>query len=221
VSFPLSPAGARLRERISARESQVAVIGAGYVGLPLAVRLATVGFAVVCVDQDPERVGAINAGRSYIGDVADDDLAPLVAAGRLSATSSSDDLGRADVIVACLPTPVTRNKEPDISAIRKVAAHLAAHVRPGQLISLESTTYPGTVEEVLLPPLAATGLQVGVDFFLCHSPERVDPGNPHLTIANTSKVVGGVTRACLEVASFFYEQIVPRVVRVSSPRWPS
>lgn len=218
VKLSLSPAGTGLRERISTRESKVAVIGAGYVGLPLAVRLATVGFTVICVDQDSQRVAAINAGRSYIRDVRDAELADHAAAGRLRAQQSYDDLRQADVIIGCLPTPVTKNKEPDISGIQQAAVSIAAQLRPGQLVSLESTTYPGTVEEVLLPAFSATGLQVGVDYFLCHSPERVDPGNPHLTIANTAKVVGGVTPACLELAGLFYEQITPQVVRVSSPR---
>lgn len=214
----LSPAGIGLRERIIARKSKVAVIGAGYVGLPLAVRLAAVGFTVICVDRDPQRVAAINAGRSCVRDVGDAELAVHTAAGRLRAQQSYDDLRQADVIIGCLPTPVTKNKEPDISGIQQAAAAIAGQLRPGQLVSLESTTYPGTVEEVLLPAFAAAGLQVGVDFFLCHSPERVDPGNPHLTIANTCKVVGGVTPACLELAALFYEQATPQVVRVSSPR---
>lgn len=214
----LSPTGAGLRDRIIARVAKVAVVGAGYVGLPLAVRLATVGFTVICVDQDPQRVAAINTGRSYVSDVGEDELADHVAAGRLRAQQSYDDLRQADVVIGCLPTPVTKNKEPDISRIQQAAEGIASQLRPGQLVSLESTTYPGTVDEVLLPALAATGLQVGVDFFLCYSPERVDPGNPQLTIANTCKVVGGITPACLELAALLYEQVTPRVVRVSSPR---
>jgi UDP-N-acetyl-D-glucosamine dehydrogenase len=214
----LSPAGVALKKNVQAHQAVVAVIGAGYVGLPLAVELGKESFPVICIDSNPERVALIRTGQSYIRDVAAADLAALVAAGQLTATTAFGDLSRADVIIACVPTPLTETKDPDISCIREVAAQVAAHLRPGQLISLESTTYPGTVEEVVLPLLAATGHQVGVDFFLCHSPERVDPGNAHRTTRNTAKVVGGVTAACQEIAVTFYEQIVPHVVRVSSPR---
>lgn len=214
----LSPAGVALKEKVQAHEAVVAVLGAGYVGLPLAVELGREGFPVICIDTNPGRVAMIRAGRSYIRDVDSTDLAALVTAGQIDATTAYGDLSRADVIIACVPTPLTGTKDPDISCIREVAAHIAAHLRPGQLISLESTTYPGTVEEVVLPLLAATGHQAGVDFFLCHSPERVDPGNLQRTTRNTKKVVGGVTAACQEIAALFYSQIVPDVVRVSSPR---
>lgn len=217
-TLQLTPAGARLKERILARDSVVAVIGAGYVGLPLAVTMAKVGFPVICLDQNPHRVSQINAGRSHIRDVGDDQLTALVSAGKIKATDDAAELGRAEVIIVCVPTPVTRNREPDISSIQDAARKIATQLRPGQLISLESTTYPGTVQEVMLPALAATGLQVGADFFLCHSPERVDPGNPHVSIHNTRKVVGGVTSSCLELASLFYQQFVLGVVPVSSPR---
>lgn len=213
----LSPAGEVLKEKIQARKSVVSVIGAGYVGLPLAVELAKLGFPVSCIDKDPKRVAMINSGRSYIRDVADGALAHLVQAGKVRATTSFEGLSGADLIIACVPTPLTAHKDPDISCIRDVALQIAAHLRPGQLISLESTTYPGTAHEVVLPLLSAKGLKAGVDFFLCHSPERVDPGNALLTTRNTNKVVGGVTTACLEIASAFYEQLVPRVIPVSSP----
>jgi UDP-N-acetyl-D-glucosamine dehydrogenase len=214
----LSPAGAALQAKIAAHTAEVAVIGAGYVGLPLAVALARAGFSVICIDKSRERVMQINSGRSYIRDVAEAELAALVQAGKVKAADSYAALGQADILVACVPTPLTATKDPDISYIEDVARQMAASLRPGQLISLESTTYPGTVDEVVLPLLAATGLQVGTDFFLCHSPERVDPGNAHFTTGSTNKVVGGVTSACLELASAFYAHIVPRVVRVSSPR---
>lgn len=214
----LSPAGLSLKQKIQARQAKVTVIGAGYVGLPLAVELANLTFPVLCIDKNPVRVDRINAGQSDIRDVADADLAALVGAGRLRATTSYAELHGADLILTCVPTPVTLNKDPDISCIEEVASQIATHLRPGQLISLESTTYPGTAEEVVLPLLAATGLQVGIDFFLCHSPERVDPGNAHFTTKSTNKVVGGKTPACLTLAALFYEQIVPRVVPVSSPQ---
>lgn len=217
-ALSLSAAGVELREKILAQKSVVAVIGAGYVGLPLAVELAKVGFPVICIDNNPERIAMINGGRSYIRNVDDGELAGLVKDEKVEATSSFDGLRGADVILACVPTPLTQTKDPDISSITDVALQIVAHIRPGQLISLESTTYPGTVEEVVLPILSTQGLQVGVDFFLCHSPERVDPGESLLTIRNTNKVVGGVTRACLEIASAFYQQIVPGVVPVSSPK---
>lgn len=214
----LSTAGVELREKVLARKSVVAVIGAGYVGLPLSVELAKVGFPVMCIDKNPERIAMINGGRSYIRDVDDGELAGLAKDGKVQATSSFDGLRGADVMIACVPTPLTETKDPDISSIRDVALQIGAHLRPGQLISLESTTYPGTVEEVVLPMLSAQGLQVGADFFLCHSPERVDPGNSLFTTRNTNKVVGGVTRACLEIAAAFYQQVVPRVIPVSSPK---
>lgn len=216
-ALPLSPAGAALKERIEARTAPIAIVGAGYVGLPLAVELATVGFTVTCIETNPDRVAQIDAGRSYIADVAESDLALQVQAGRLRATTSFAGLAGADLIIICVPTPLTGTKDPDISAIEAVTAQIASSLRPGQLISLESTTYPGTVREVLLPRLAAEGLQVGTDFFLCHSPERVDPGNPLSATRKTNKVVGGVTPACLALATSLYEQIVARVVPVSSP----
>lgn len=213
----LSPAGIALKEQIETRRASAAVIGAGYVGLPLAVELAQAGYRVQCIDTNPQRVAMISVGQSYIPDVVEAELAHQVQVGQLQARTSYDALGGADLIILCLPTPLTETKDPDITAIEAAAAEIASHLRPGQLISLESTTYPGTVLEVVLPRLAATGLQVGTDFFLCHSPERVDPGNPNVTTRSTNKVVGGVTPACLAVATALYAQIVARVVPVSSP----
>ncbi|HYG60310.1 MAG TPA: NAD(P)-binding domain-containing protein, partial [Symbiobacteriaceae bacterium] len=210
----ISPAGAALKARIESRQAAVAVIGAGYVGLPLAIELARAGFPVVCIDSNAERVAMIGAGRSYIRDAPEVELNRLVGEGKIRATASFAGLGGADVIIACVPTPLTETKDPDISCIQDVSRQIALHLRPGQLISLESTTYPGTVQEVVLPLLSANGLHVGVDFFLCHSPERVDPGNASQTTGNTNKVVGGVTGACTDVASAFYGQIVPRVIPV-------
>lgn len=208
----------RLLSAIRERTALVGVVGIGYVGLPLAVEKAKVGFKVVGFDRNPERVAKVNAGQSYIGDVKADELADAVTRGALTATTDFSRLGECDVVVICVPTPLTRNRDPDISYIRAVGEQIGARLRPGQLVSLESTTYPGTTEEVLLPLLAASGLEVGKDFFLAHSPERVDPGNARYTTRNTNKIVGGVTPACLEVAEAFYSQTILQVVPVSSPR---
>lgn len=208
----------RLIARIMTREALIAVVGAGYVGLPLAVEQAKAGFQVVCVDKSAGRTAKINAGENYIDDVDGVRLAELVQAGRLRATTEQAVLAEADVVIICVPTPLTENKEPDISIIVDVASALEQYCRSGQLISLESTTYPGTTEEILLPALTSKGLQVGVDIFLSFSPERVDPGNPRFNTQNTPKVVGGVTPVCGHVASTMYQQSILHVVPVSSPR---
>ena len=207
-----------LRRKIAERTALVGVVGVGYVGLPLAVEKAKVGFNVVGYDRNPARVAKINRTENYIRDVSDADLAAVVGDGHLSASADFATIGRCDVIVVCVPTPLTPNREPDISYVRAVGEIIAQHLRSGQLICLESTTYPGTTEEVLLPLLAATGLVVGRDFALAFSPERVDPGNKRYTTCNTSKVVGGVTPVCLDVATFFYQQTIGSVTGVSSPR---
>jgi len=207
-----------LREKIATRSALVGVIGIGYVGLPLAVEKAKVGYGVVGYDRNANRVAQVNTGSSYIRDVPDGDLAQVVANRQLCASADFSTLGRCDVLVICVPTPLTPNKEPDISHIREVGAEIARQLRPGQLVCLESTTYPGTTEEVLLPLLAATGLIVGKDYFVAFSPERVDPGNKRYTTRNTNKVVGGVTAACLSMAADFYQQTIIDVLRVSSPR---
>jgi UDP-N-acetyl-D-glucosamine dehydrogenase len=173
---------------------------------------------VVGFDRNVDRVKAVGDGHSYISDVSDPDLSAVVASGKLTATRNFDELADCDVIIICVPTPLTPNREPNISYIRTVAEQIARILRPGQLVCLESTTYPGTTDEVLLPMLATSGLVVGSDYFLAFSPERVDPGNKRYTTRNTSKVVGGVTPACLDVAATFYEQTIQNVVRVSSPR---
>jgi len=207
-----------LLEKIERMEAQVGVIGLGYVGLPLAVVVGQAGYRVVGVDLSARVVEGVNAGRSHIGDVRDEEVEALVRAGRLRATSDYAALRECDVIIICVPTPLDRNRQPDISYILAAAEGIAAHMRPGQLISLESTTYPGTTEEDLLPVLERSGLKVGRDFFLCFSPERVDPGSKRWNTRNTPKVVGGLTPACREVAVAFYRRIVEKVVPVSSPR---
>ena len=207
-----------LRDLILGHQALVGVVGIGYVGLPLAVEKAKAGFNVIGFDRSAIRVAQANQGLNYIRDVSDEDLARVVASSKLCASTDMTKLGSCDVIVICVPTPLTPNKEPDISYICKVVHDIAASLRPGQLIILESTTYPGTTEEVVLPILQRSELVCGKDFFLAFSPERVDPGNKRYNTHNTSKVVGGVTPACLDMAATFYEQTISEVLRVSSPR---
>jgi UDP-N-acetyl-D-glucosamine dehydrogenase len=207
-----------LHDKLLHRSAIIGVIGLGYVGLPLAVEKAKVGFSVLGFDRNEARVAAVNSGRNYVKDVRDRDLASTTAAGRIHATTDVSRLSECDVIVICVPTPLTPNRDPNISFIRNVSHQIAATLRPGQLICLESTTYPGTTEDVVAPILTAGGLVVGQDFFLAFSPERVDPGNRRYSTRNTNKVVGGVTSACLEVAAHFYQQTIVDVVTVSSPR---
>jgi len=210
--------GGALKERIVNRTAKIGVVGAGYIGLPLAVTQAKAGFTVVAVDQNPIRVAQLNQGSNYLRDVDDADLASVVERGKLSATTELDRIGEFDVVIMCVPTPVTLHKDPDTNFIRKIAGEIAARLKPGRLITLESTSYPGVTEEVLLPILAESGLTVGEDFFLAFSPERVDPGNARYVTVNTNKVVGGVTPACLDVASTFYQQTIGEIVPVSSPQ---
>ena len=207
-----------LSDRLRARTAHVAIIGLGYVGLPLAVEFAKVGFRVTGLELDRERAARVNAGRSYILDVPDAELAPLVRDKKLRATANDDMLSQADAIIICVPTPLRKTREPDISFIMSAAEKIAAHIRRGQLIVLESTTYPGTTQEVLQSRFEAQGLKVGSDFALAFSPERVDPGNPKYTTKTIPKVVGGVTARCTALAQQLYGQVIDHVVPVSSPR---
>ncbi len=207
-----------LKRKIEDRTARVHVIGLGYVGLSLAVELARAGFAVRGIDVDMERVTRLNRGQSYLVDVASETLAPLVADGRLTGTTEFDEAGQADALIICVPTPLRKSKEPDISFIVAALESLLPHLRQGQLVVLESTTFPGTTEEVVLPRLEAAGLVVGTDVFLAFSPERVDPGNRKFTTANIPKVVGGVTRSCTELASSLYRHVTVSVFEASSPR---
>lgn len=207
-----------LLARIRDRSAVVGVIGLGYVGLPFAVEKANVGFKVVGIDENPERVEMAGRGQSYIGDVPGEVLEAAVKSGRLEATGDFTAVPKMDVIVICVPTPLTRNRAPDLQYVERVTQEIARGLRPGQLVSLESTTYPGTTEEVLLPILSGTGLAVEQEFFLVHSPERVDPGNKRYTTRNTCKVVGGVGPESLEVGAAFYSQTIERVVPVSSTK---
>jgi UDP-N-acetyl-D-glucosamine dehydrogenase len=209
-------AAARLGERLAATPL-IGVIGLGYVGLPLAVAFAQSGASVIGVDLDPARVDAIQARRSFVEDVPTGVLAELVERGRLAATDDVARLADADAIVICVPTPLGKSKEPDISYIVAAADAVAGILRAGQLVVLESTTYPGTTQEVLLPRFEARGLEAGIDFFLAFSPERIDPGNQQFTLYDIPKVVGGLTPACRTLAAALYGRVSKEVVPVSSP----
>lgn len=208
----------QLLKKVAERDARLAIIGMGYVGLPLAVVFAEAGFQVVGIDIDRRKVEALNAGQSYIEDIPSERLRPLVAEGLLTATTSFAVLRACDAVSICVPTPLNKTGDPDISYIADAAESIATHLRPGMLIVLESTTYPGTTTEVLLPRLSAggEGLRVGEEFFLCFSPERVDPGRKDWTTANTPKVMGGVTPACMEVGQALYGAAIERIVLVSS-----
>lgn len=214
--LPLSVKEELLR-KIESHHANVVVVGLGYVGLPLAVEKGNVGFNVTGIEKNEERVKLINTGINYIPDVNGEELRKLVLEGRLSATCSFDYLSKADVVIMCVPTPLTENRDPDISQIIFVTEKIAQYLHSGQLVTLESTTYPGTTQEIILPYLLKNGLKVGEDFFLAYSPERVDPGNKRFKTKNITKIVGGVTPACLEVACNFYRQAIQEVVEVSSP----
>jgi UDP-N-acetyl-D-glucosamine dehydrogenase len=193
-------------------------VGLGYVGLPLAVELAKAGFHVTGIDLDPRKVQHINDGQSYIPDVPTKDVQALHAKGLLDATTDFAIVRELDTINICVPTPLRKTKDPDMSYIVSAVEGIAKHLHPGMLIVLESTTYPGTTDEVVQPMLEATGLKVGVDFFLAFSPERVDPGNPNFQTHNVPKVVGGVTPACSELAKALYGTAIQTIVPVSSTR---
>jgi UDP-N-acetyl-D-glucosamine dehydrogenase len=207
-----------LREKLETRAARVSVIGLGYVGLSLAVELAKAGLTVRGIDLDLERVNRMNRGESYLVDVPTEVLAPLVADGRLTASTGFEEAANADALIICVPTPLRKSKEPDISYILSAVESLLPHLRAGQLMVLESTTYPGTTEEVVQPRLEDNGLVIGRDFFLAFSPERVDPGNKRFTTANIPKVVGGVTPACTRLAAALYQRVTSKVFEVSSPR---
>jgi UDP-N-acetyl-D-glucosamine dehydrogenase len=205
-------------EKIAKRTVRVAVIGLGYVGLPLATTFAEAGFHVTGIDVDPKKVDQANRGESYIPDIPDSLLKSLIDAECLNFTSDYTTLDEKDAIVICVPTPLGKTRDPDISYVISATQQVKAHLQPGQLVILESTTYPGTTDEVVLPELESTGLRVGVDFFLAYSPERIDPGNPDYNIRNTPKIVGGITNSCTELASALYEAAIEQITPVSSTR---
>jgi UDP-N-acetyl-D-glucosamine dehydrogenase len=207
-----------LLRRIESREAKLGVIGLGYVGLPLAVEFARAGFGVVGFDVDAARVADLNAGRSYIPDVETALIAEVVGQGHLRATADPARLSDVDVIDICVPTPLRKTKEPDLSFVVRAVETTAAVLRKGQLVILESTTYPGTTDEVVRPALEAGGLRAGQDFYLAFSPERVDPGNARFQTKNIPKVVGGHDSESARAAIAFYRQVLDTVVPVSSTR---
>jgi len=210
-----------LNRRIEARTARIAVVGQGYVGLPVAVEFATAGFPVTGLDTDPDRVAALSFGRSCSPDVTNAELTARLRSGQYEATTDFGVLERSDVVIICVPTPLRKSKDPDIACVVAAGEAVAARFHPGQLVVLESTTYPGTTEELLLPMFRARGARIGADFFLAFSPERIDPGNCLFKVRDIPKVVGGVTLACTRLAAALYGTIVSRVHEVSSPKSPS
>jgi UDP-N-acetyl-D-glucosamine dehydrogenase len=212
----IASSAALLQEKIRNHTAKVGIVGLGYVGLPLAVEFAQAGFDVVGIDLVQAKVDEINRGSSYIQDIPTATLAPLVKSGKLKATTDYSAVAELDTINICVPTPLGKTKDPDMSFIMNSAEEIAKYFQGAKLVVLESTTYPGTTEEVLLPLLEKSGQKVGEDFFLCFSPERVDPGNPKYQTKNIPKVVGGITPACSEMGALFYSQALDHVVPVSS-----
>ena len=205
-----------LGRKIELREARVGVVGLGYVGLPLAVEYAKAGFSVTGIDLSVSKVDRVNAGESYIADIPTAELKPLVDAGKLRASADFSVIANLDTVNICVPTPLRKTKDPDMSYIVAATQEVARYFHKGMLIILESTTYPGTTDELVLPMLEKSGLKVGEDFFLCFSPERVDPGNVKFQTKNIPKVVGGTTAACTEIGRIFYQQALENVVPVSS-----
>jgi UDP-N-acetyl-D-glucosamine dehydrogenase len=205
-----------LEEKIASHRARVGIVGLGYVGLPLAVEFAKAGFSVTGIDLHAGKTERVNAGDSYVGDIPSAMLAEVVQAGKLRATTDFSAVRDLDTINICVPTPLRKTKDPDMSYIVSACEEIAKHIHAGMLIILESTTYPGTTDELLLPMFEKSGLRAGQDFFLCFSPERVDPGNPKYQTANIPKVVGGTTAACTKMGQLFYAQALGTVVPVSS-----
>jgi len=206
-----------LLNRLRCRNAQVAILGLGYVGLPLAIVFGEAGYKVTGIDPDPRKVESILAGKSYIQDVPSSQVKHLIDQGKLSATTDFAALKLAEAISICVPTPLRKTGDPDLSYIVNATTELAKYMHPGMVVVLESTTYPGTTREILLPKLGEeTGLKIGENFFLAFSPERVDPGRKDWTTLNTPKVMGGITAACGEVATTWYKQALQTVVQVSS-----
>ncbi len=208
----------QLIAKIKDRTARVGVVGLGYVGLPLSMELAKAGFKVTGFDISKKKVSLLNAGRSDIDDIPNDIVKKMITAGRFSATQDFRQMARMDTVSICVPTPLSKTKDPDVSYILNAMDQVRSHVKKGTLVVLESTTYPGTTEDLILPLLEETGMKVGRDFFLAFSPERVDPGNTEYTTKNTPRVVGGITPTCTRVAKIFYEQSLPNIYPVSSTR---
>jgi UDP-N-acetyl-D-glucosamine dehydrogenase len=207
-----------LEEKIKNRTARVGIVGLGYVGLPLAMEFAKAGFPVTGIDIEPSKVAQLNRGESYVQDVAADVLGSLVGTRKFHATTDFSVISQLDTINIAVPTPLRKTKDPDMSYIVSACQEIAKYFAPGKLVILESTTYPGTTDELVLPMLERPGLKVGEQFFLCFSPERVDPGNAQFQTANIPKVVGGITPACTKLGTLFYSQALEKVVPVSSTR---
>ena len=215
---PKTRPAATLEEKINDRSARVGIIGIGYVGMPTMVAVANGGFIVTGVDVNGVRVDQVNSGESYIADVSGDVLSGLVQNKKISATVDFSVVKDLDVIIVCVPTPITEHKEPDLSAMNTAIGSVAANMRKGQLVLLQSTSFPGTTEELALPMLQESGLQLGSDFYLAFALERIDPGNPNLQVHNVPKVVGGITLECTRIATLFLATFIKEVVPVSSPR---
>ncbi len=206
-----------LKERINKKEAVYAVIGMGYVGLPLAVAAAQAGITVYGFDVDETKIELLRQGRTYITDISDQEIKEVVESGKLIPSSDESVLNRADVISICVPTPLNKNRDPDMRYIIAAAEAIKRNMRRGQLVILESTTYPGTTREILLPIITNNGFEAGKDVFLAFSPERIDPGNPKWNIKNTPKVVGGISEKCTDLAATFYSLFIEKIHKVSSP----
>ena len=207
-----------LKEKLESRKATAAVIGLGYVGLPLAMEIASAGFNVIGLDLDRNKIATLKQGKSYILDVPEKTIADSLRSGRFTPTSDFSALRNADTVSICVPTPLSKSRDPDISFILAATEEIRKYLHPNQLIVLESTTYPGTTDELILPELESSGLRVGKDFFVAFSPERIDPGNASFNTRNTPKIVGGTTTECTEIARTFYCQFIEHVIPVSSTK---
>jgi UDP-N-acetyl-D-glucosamine dehydrogenase len=207
-----------IKKLIESRKATAAVIGLGYVGLPLAMEMLAAGFNVIGIDLDRNKIAALKEGKSYIRDVDDQIISEAISSHRFLPTSDFSNLAKADTVSICVPTPLSKSRDPDISFILAATEEIRKYLRKGQLIVLESTTYPGTTEELILPELGGSGLKVGSDFHLAFSPERIDPGNLAFTTRNTPKIVGGITPECTEIAHLFYSQFIEKVFPVTSTK---
>ena len=207
-----------LKTKLETRKATAAVIGLGYVGLPLAMEIAAAGFKVIGIDLDATKIAALKQGKSYILDVPEKLIASTIHTGQFTPTSDFSALSQADTVSICVPTPLSKSRDPDISFILSATEEIRKYLHEDQLIVLESTTYPGTTDELIVPELESSGLKVGSDFYVAFSPERIDPGNATFNTHNTPKIVGGITSQCTEIARLFYSQFIERVIPVTSTK---
>jgi UDP-N-acetyl-D-glucosamine dehydrogenase len=207
-----------LKAKLESHQATAAVIGLGYVGLPLAMEIAAAGFNVIGIDLDGNKIATLQQGKSYILDVAEKVIADAIGSGKFTPTSDFSALAKADTVSICVPTPLSKSRDPDISFILSATEETRKYLHPGQLIVLESTTYPGTTDELIVPELESSGLKVGSDFCVAFSPERIDPGNASFHTRNTPKIVGGITAQCTEIARLFYSQFIDHVIPVSTTK---